>query len=193
MNQPVPSPATSRSPVAWVAWMAVAVLAVALAAQVSVPVPGSPVPQSLQTLAVVLAGACLGPRMGALALTAYMVLGGAGVPVFADGAGGIEHLAGPTLGYLAGFVVAAALMGWWVRQRWGWGVVGAFAGAVVAHAVILKLGWARLAALVGPVEAWESGVGPFVVGGLAKAIVAAAIWAGVRSRVMARPLDGPTD
>lgn len=130
MKPAVTSPATPTSPLVWAVRVAVAVLAVALAAQVSVPVPGSPVPQSLQTLAVVLVGAWLGPRTGAIALTTYMVLGAAGLPVFADGAGGIEHLAGPTLGYLVGFVVAAALMGWWVRQRWGWGVVGAFAGGL---------------------------------------------------------------
>lgn len=172
-----------------------AVAAVAVAAQVSVPVPGSPVPQSLQTLAVVLVGAWLGPRRGALALALYAVLGGVGAPVFADGAGGVQHLLGPTLGYLAGFVVGAALMGWWVRQAWGWGVVGAFAGAVVVHGVILALGGARLGALIGPVVAWESGVAPFLVGGVAKSAVAAAGWVVIRRRVADadphRPPEGP--
>ncbi len=157
-----------------------AIAAVAAAAQVSVPVPGSPVPQSLQTLAVVLVGAWLGPRHGASALAFYVVLGAAGVPIFADGAGGPTHLAGPTLGYLVGFVVGASLMGWWVRQTWGWGAVGAFAGGVVVHGVILLLGWARLGALIGPAVAWETGVLPFVWGGVAKSLVAAAVWVGVR-------------
>ena len=164
-------------------WLVVAVLLVALAAQVSVQVPGTPVPQSLQTLAVVVVGAWLGPRDGALALALYIVVGAAGLPVFADGASGAVHLAGPTLGYLVGFVAGAALMGWWVRRPWGRGFAAAFGGAVVAHLVILFLGWIRLGALVGPVEAYASGVAPFLVGGVMKAAGAAALWGAVRRRV----------
>ena len=85
--------------------MAAAVVAVALAAQVSVAIPGSPVPQSLQTLAVVLVGAWLGPVRGGAALILYVAIGAVGAPVFADGAAGAAHLSGPTSGYLAGFVV----------------------------------------------------------------------------------------
>lgn len=165
-----------------------AVVAVSVAARVSVSVPGSPVPQSLQTLAVVLVGAWLGPRGGALALTLYAVVGSLGAPVFADGGGGLQHLMGPTLGYLVGFVVGASLMGWWVRQAWGWGVVGAFAGAVVAHAVILAFGWGRLGLLVGPLAAWSSGVTPFLWGAVTKSVAAAAVWVGVRRWASDPPL-----
>ena len=172
------------------AMLAAAVLLVAVAARVSVPVPGSPVPQSLQTLAVVLVGAWLGPRSGAIALGLYMAVGAVGAPVFADGAGGLQHLMGPTLGYLVGFALAASLMGWWARQPWGYGVVGFSAGATVAHVVILGLGWTRLGMLAGPIEAWESGVEPFLVGGLAKAVAAALVWVVLRRQVV--PLrEGP--
>jgi len=179
-----------------VAALVAAAVAVALGAQVSVPVPGSPVPQSLQTLAVVLVGAWLGSRGGAIALSVYIVAGALGAPLFADGAGGAEHLTGPTVGYLVGFVVAAPLVGWWFRHPWGRGVVGAFAGAVVAHAWILGLGWARLGAMVGPIVAWETGVAPFLVGGLAKSAVAALAWLGIRSRAepvapLRRPSPSP--
>ncbi len=162
-----------------------AVVGVAVAAQFSVAVPGSPVPQSLQTLAVVLVGAWLGPRWGAVALALYVAVGAMGVPVFADGAAGAGHLTGPTVGYLAGFVAGAALMGWWVRTSWGWSLFGAFAGAVVAHFVILVLGWGRLVMLMGPVEAWEGGVAPFLWGGVAKSAVAAIAWAWLRRWVTA--------
>lgn len=177
-----------------VARLALAVVVVALSAQVDIPVPGTPVPQSFQTLAVVVVGAWLGPRDGALALALYLVAGAAGLPVFADGAGGPGHLVGPTLGYLGGFVAGAALMGWWVRRPWarpGWGRVAlaAFAGAVLAHGVILLLGWVRLGALVGPVEAFAGGVRPFLVGGVAKSAAAALIWLVIRSRM--EPVDRP--
>lgn len=158
-----------------------ALAVVALAAQVSVPVPGSPVPQSLQTLAVVVVGAWLGPRQGFHAMAIYVVVGALGAPVFADGAGGPTHLTGPTLGYLLGFVAGAPLMGWWVRQSWGRGPVAVFAGAVVAHALILALGWARLGVLIGPLAAFETGVQPFVVGGLVKSVVAALLWMPIRA------------
>lgn len=178
--------------VADLARLAAAVVAVALSAQVSVALPGTPVPQSLQTLAVVVVGAWLGPRDGALAVVLYIVVGTVGLPVFADGAGGPGHLVGPTLGYLVGFVVAAALMGSWVRRPWagpGWAraMLTSLAGAVLAHGVILLLGWVRLGALVGPVEAFETGVEPFVLGGVAKSVAAALLWVAIRSRM--EPVD----
>jgi biotin transport system substrate-specific component len=130
-------------------------------------------------------------------LALYVVVGALGVPVFADGAGGPGHLFGPTLGYLAGFVVGAALMGWWVRrpsagEGWRRVVLTAFAGAVLAHGVVLLLGWLRLGALVGPAEAFAGGVRPFLVGAVAKSAAAALIWPVIRSRTepVARPLVG---
>jgi biotin transport system substrate-specific component len=166
---------------------AVAVALLAIGAQVSVSVPGTPVPQSLQTLAVVLVGGWLGPARGVVAVVVYVCLGAAGLPVFAEGASGAEHLVGATSGYLLGFVVAAGVRGWWVLSggRDPFGFVRCAVGAVVAHAIILALGWARLAVLVGPAEAWAQGVEPFVLGGILKAIVAAAILALVVGRLVA--------
>lgn len=149
--------------------------AVALSAYVDVPVPGSPVPQSLQTLLVLLVGAVLGARDGGLAIGTYLIAGGLGVPVFADGASGWPHLVGPTAGYLAGFLIAAVGTGWIVGRRPGlsfWSLLGAMAAA---HGVILGLGWLRLAADLGAGPAWDAGVTPFLVGGLAKSIVAAVV------------------
>ncbi|MDA1103404.1 MAG: biotin transporter BioY [Gemmatimonadetes bacterium] len=177
-----------NSPVRTLLVLLAAALAVAIGAQVSLPVPGSPVPQTLQTLAVVLAGAWLGSIRGPMALILYVIIGAAGAPVFADGGFGMEHLTGPTAGYLAGFVLGAAVMGAWVRGAWGKTFVGAFVGAVVAHIVILGLGWLPLAASMGEGQAFNAGVQPFLVGGLAKSLVAAALWVAVP-----RPAPAPED
>lgn len=148
-----------------------AVAAVAVAAQFSVPVPGSAVPQSLQTLAVVVAGGLLGARLGATALLLYAAAGAAGLPVFADGASGAEHLTGATAGYLAGFVAAAALVGGFAAARW-WNLLAAM---LAGHAVILFAGWLRLQFMVGTVSAWDHGVAPFIVGGIVKSLAGCAI------------------
>lgn len=152
-----------------------AAVGVAVAAQVSVPIPGSPVPQSLQTLAVVLVGVAAGPGRGALGVVVYVLMGALGLPVFADGAGGMAHVVGPTAGYLVGFILAAALVGWWVRQPWGIGFLPILAGMVVAHGVILAMGWLRLVPMMGAAAAFSVGVGPFLLGGVVKSAVGAAL------------------
>jgi biotin transport system substrate-specific component len=80
-----------------------------LAAQISIPVHGSPVPVTGQTFGVLLVGAALGARRGAVSMALYLLAGFVGVPWFADGAAGSIHLA--TLGYLVGFILAGALVG----------------------------------------------------------------------------------
>lgn len=157
---------------------ALALTALAVSARVSVPVPGSAVPQSLQTLAVVLVGASLGSVRGSLALVLYLLVGAAGGPVFADGAAGAAHLVGPTGGYLIGFVLAAGLVGWGTERD---GVlprasVRAFLFMALGHAIILALGWLRLSVQLGVWEALEAGVLPFLWGGVAKSAVGAAAW-----------------
>jgi biotin transport system substrate-specific component len=148
-----------------------AVITVATAAQFSVPVPGSSVPQSLQTLAVVVVGTLLGPRDGTIALILYLVAGAIGLPVFADGASGWQHLTGSTAGYLAGFVLAAALVGAAGPSPW-WRVLITM---IIGHAVILFAGWLRLQFMIGPGPAWQRGVAPFIVGGLVKSAVGSAV------------------
>lgn len=157
---------------------------IAISAQVSVPVPGTPVPQSLQTLAVVVVGGVLGLRLGALSTFLYAILGGAGLPIFADGGAGMVHLRGPTAGYIAGFIIAATWMGWVVeswKRRYNREApvaqtLGVLTGAaVIAHAIILGVGWYGLGRIIGWGEAWTQGVTPFIVGGVVKAVVAAVI------------------
>ena len=152
-----------------------AICSVAVAARVSAAMPGTSVPQSAQTLAVVLVGAFLGARDGALALVFYLLVGGVGLSVFADGASGWPHLAGPTGGYLVGFMLAAGIVGWFADGGHLARLRTALVVMIVGHVVILSLGWLRLAWSLGPADAFATGVAPFLLGGLAKSIVAGVV------------------
>lgn len=160
--------------------MALGVVTVAVSARVTATIPGVGVPQSAQTLAVLVVGAVLGARDGSLSLAAYLIVGGIGVPVFAEGGSGWGHLMGPTAGYLLGFVVAAAAAG----RMGDLGLLRRFGPAlgvmICAHALILALGWARLSMALGPTQAFRQGVAPFILGGVLKSLVAALIVLGAR-------------
>ncbi len=167
------------------------VLTVAVAARITATIPGSPVPQSAQTLAVLVVGALLGARLATAALVAYLALGALGAPVFADGGAGWFHLTGLTAGYLMGFVLAASLLGW-LRERGRLGrLLPCAISMLVGHAVITTTGWAWLAASVGPGPAYAQGVAPFLVGGVLKSLVGAVV---VVFALRWRPIrEGPTD
>ena len=148
---------------------------VALSAQVVVPVPFSPVPMTLQPLAVLAVGGMLGAAGGLSALLLYIALGALGLPVFAGGGSGFLHLVGPTGGYLLAFPIAA-------------GVTGALAGAEPRSALRVLLacalgmviihtgGVAQLALLGGdPALAVRVGFVPFLTGDLLKVGLAAAL------------------
>ena len=93
---------------------------IALTAQVSIPLPFTPVPVTGQTFGVLVVGMALGSRRGALAVIAYLMEGAMGAPVFAGGTGGAPILAGPTAGYLFGFVPAAFVTGYLAEKWLGW-------------------------------------------------------------------------
>jgi len=154
---------------------------VALGARISMPVPFSPVPLTLQVPFVLMAGALLGARGGATSMATYLAAGALGLPAFALGAGP-TYLFGPTGGYLLAFIPAAALVGWLVPR-----LRGGFAGLVVAMAaglaVVHVLGAAQLAAFVGGWRAtWLQGIAPFLPGDVIKVIGAAASVSLWRSR-----------
>jgi biotin transport system substrate-specific component len=165
----------ARSPRLRVLGILVAVGALALASQFALPIPGTPVPLTLQPLLVVLAGLLLGPVDAAAAMVLYLVAGAAGLPVFAPiGAPGIARLLGPTGGYLLAYPVAAAVAG-----KLGAGRPSFVTRALAAMAGILVLyvgGLAQLAVLVGSVTtAAVQGVLPFVAADAVKALVAALV------------------
>ncbi len=141
---------------------------VAIAAQIAVPLPGTPVPMTLQPLAVLLVGALLGPSLGAGSLILYLALGAAGVPVFTPyGLPGLARLVGPTGGYLLAYPVAAFAVG---KIAGDGRRVARLALAAAAGLVLIHLGGlAQLAILTG------SGSGavriatlPFLAGDLVK-------------------------
>ena len=127
-------------------------LLVALAAQVAVPLPGTPVPITFQVPAVLLVGGLLGPRLGAASLVLYLAMGMGGLPVFAPtGPPGFARLLGPTGGYLLAMPLAAGLTGLLAAGGRSWGVGGGGArvalGVVVGVVVIHVGGVAQLGAL----------------------------------------------
>jgi len=149
-------------------------LIVALSAQVAVRLPFSPVPVTAQTLAVLLVGATLGSKRGALSLLAYLVEGLAGLPVFAAGASGPAYLLGPTGGYLAGFVAAAFVTGWLVERGWGKHVGRALLAMLAGSATIYLFGLSWLSLFAGR-QALALGLLPFLAGDVVKAIAGAAL------------------
>jgi biotin transport system substrate-specific component len=120
-------------------------------------------------------GCALGARLGALALVAYVLAGGVGLPVFSDGGSGWGHLAGSSGGYLVGFVAGAAAIGACADRSLMRRVVPAFAAMVGGHVIILAFGWAWLAISLGAAGAFSGGVAPFLVGGVAKSLAGTAL------------------
>lgn len=150
---------------------------VGLFAQVSVPLPFTPVPLTGQTLGVLLVGAALGPRRGAASLGIYVLAGAAGLPLYAAGASGSAALFGPTGGYLAGFVVAAWLVGALAVRGHDRGPATMLAVYSLGSAAIYLLGasWLAVVLGVGPREAFALGVAPFLAGDAVKALIAAGL------------------
>jgi len=156
---------------------------VALAAQVVVPVPFSPVPMTLQPLAVLAVGGLLGAAGGLSALVLYLLLGIIGLPVFAGGGSGAWHLLGPTGGYLLAFPIAATVTGALVRpvtesagHAGGRAVLRILLACALGMVIIHAGGVAQLALLGGdPTVAFRVGFVPFLTGDLVKVGLAAAL------------------
>lgn len=162
-------PASTRT--AWIydaALVAGFSLVIALCAQVAIPLPFTPVPVTLQTLAVLMAGCLLGSGRGALAVLAYLGEGFAGLPVFSAGRAGIAHLLGPTGGYLLGFVAAAFIVGLFAERGAGRSWQGTLVMLIVGNVVLYVPGVAWLGAYTGMERAVSLGFLPFVVGDLLK-------------------------
>ncbi len=147
---------------------------IAIAAQIAVNVPFSPVPLTMQPLAVLLVGVILGSRRGAAAAALYLLEGASGMPVFAQAHGGAMWLAASTGGYLLSYPAAAFLAGWFSERNWGSTTVRAVAGMLIALAVIYAGGFTWLSILAGPRAAFTMGIAPFVIADVVKVALAAA-------------------
>src|SRR5437870_7732821 len=148
---------------------------IAIAAQIAIPLPFTPVPLTLQPIAVILVGAVLGSTRGAAAATLYLLEGLSGLPVFAQGHAGPLWLIGPTAGYLYSYPLAAFVAGWFSERGWGASMQRAFIAMLVALAVIYAGGWSWLAILSGPRAAFNMAVVPFVIADIMKIVIGAAI------------------
>lgn len=142
-----------------------------LAAQVSLPVPGSPVPVSGQTFAALLVGTALGARRGFLSLGLYAVAGVAGVPWFAQGTSGYGM---PSFGYILGMLLAATVVGALARRGADRTVLRTAGSMVLGSAIIYAVGVPYLAAATGMSlgEAVAAGLVPFLIGDALKAALA---------------------
>ena len=167
---------------AWLAFLAVAgTVVLTLAAKTQVPF--WPVPMTLQTLAVFAIGAAYGMRLGVATLVLYLVQGAMGFPVFAgtpEKGIGLAYMAGPTGGYLLGFVVMAAIAGWAADRGWSRNPLKLGGAMLLGEVIMLALGVLWLAYLFGLEKGIAFGVGPFIATDLVKLALAAcmvpALW-----------------
>lgn len=159
-------------------WRAVLVVAgsalIALAAQIAIPLPFSPVPVTGQTFAVLLVAAALGPRLGPAGVGLYVAEGLIGLPVYAGGTAGLARLTGPTGGYLIGFVVAAFVVGWLAQRGWDRRIATAVLAMLAGEVAIYVFGLAWLSRFPLSVGLLGAGLLPFVAGDLYKVALAAA-------------------
>lgn len=167
--------------------------ATAAGAYVAVPLGFTPVPMTLQTLFVLLAGVTLGPAAGAASQLLYLGVGAVGVPVFAGGGAGLPWMLGPTGGYLAAFPAAAALTGWIAGRDGAFFRTAAGLAAGTAAIFVLGAAWLSAGGSVAPGQVFAAAVAPFLPGALIKAAIALAAarplvrWAGARSDRRERP------
>ena len=142
-----------------------------------------PVDLSLQTLAILLISTTFGMRLGVATLLLYLAEGAMGFPVFQstpEKGIGLAYMLGGTGGYLAGFVAMAAIVGWAADRGWDRSPVKLLGAMLVAELVMMAMGFAWLAGLIGAEKSWMFGVAPFIVPDLIKVALAAcampALW-----------------
>ena len=153
-------------------------------AQISAPLPFTPVPITLQVFAVFLSGLLLGRRWGTISLLQYLLLGALGLPVFALGRGGIGVLFGLTGGYLLSYPVAAGMVGWYSGRRPT--LIGALIACALGLGILYGVGCLWLGVMSQPVLSVRAtllaGAGWFLAWDAAKAAVAVAVACGLKSR-----------
>lgn len=170
--------AAALAPMDWTRAVSLVVafsLLTALAAQIVIPI--GPVPITAQTFAVLLTGALLGSRLGAMSMVVYLVEGASGLPFFYGGTSGIAHLLGPTGGYLIAFPAAAFITGAFAEHGWDKRFLTAAASMAIGSAVIMLSGWAWFALITNtslPI-AFQLTVLKFIPGDIIKILLAAAV------------------
>ena len=158
------------------------VLGLAALAQIAIPVPGSPVPVTGQTLGVLILGTAYGSTLGTTTFAMYLLAGIAGAPVFADGGHGLDRIVGATGGYLIGMLVATFVLGQLARFRLDQKFLTALPSMLIGTVITFSFGLVWLYQFTGQTWSWtiEKGLAPFIVGELLKIAIAGtslpAIW-----------------
>ena len=159
-----------------------AVLVGLMAAGAQVNLPMHPVPMTLQSLVILLAGLLLGPWLGIAATLVYLALALIGLPVLSDGASGSGPFIGATAGYIYGFPLVAGLAGWLARSAYIARPLIANSALFGLHLVLLSMGTVWLGSQIGWTRAYEVGFAPFWTGALVKSIAAWLIWRAFQAR-----------
>ncbi len=144
----------------------------AVASWVSAPM--YPVPMTMQSFVVLVFSGLAGARLSAAIVLTWLAQAAIGLPLLANGAGGLAVFEGPTSGYLAGFLLAALITGWLTERTPMRGWLAMFGVFMLGHALILGFGWARLSLISDPAGAWDGGVAPFLIGSVVKSVLAVA-------------------
>ena len=155
-------------------------LALTLSAKAQIPLPL--VPLNLQTLVLLLIGATFGARMAVASVAAYLLEGAVGMPVFAftpEKGIGLAYMAGPTGGFLASYIPAAFLIGWFAERGADRSLIRLAAVMVAAEILVFSMGFGWLSTFVGVQKAWTFGVAPFLLADALKVALAATLVIGV--------------
>ncbi|HEX6978325.1 MAG TPA: biotin transporter BioY [Alphaproteobacteria bacterium] len=160
-----------------------------LTASAKVQVPMWPVPMTMQSFVVLVIGMAYGARLAAATVALYLIEGAFGLPVFAgtpEKGVGLAYMVGPTGGYLLGFLVAAAAMGWLAERGWDRSLPRAMFAMAIGTVLLFAPGVAWLVVLFGAEKAVAVGVVPFILGSVVKLGLAAAVlplaWKAVETR-----------
>jgi biotin transport system substrate-specific component len=139
-----------------------------------IQVPFWPVPMTMQTFVVLVLGMAYGWRLAGATVLLYLAQGALGLPVFAAG-GGIAYFAGPTAGYLVGFLLAAVAVGWLAEHGWDRSPLRTLGAMLIGTVIIFACGIAWLSTLIGVARAIGAGLVPFLLGEAVKIALATAI------------------
>ena len=160
-----------------------------LLAQIAIPVPGSPVPVTGQTLGVLLLATSYGATLGTTTFLMYLLVGAIGVPVFANGGSGFERISGATGGYLIGMLLTSALLGYLGGRKWDQKFRTALPAMLLGNALTFSLGLIWLHQFTGKDWAWtiSAGFTPFIIGEILKIAIAGTslplIWQFVQRKI----------
>lgn len=170
--------ATALAPLDWTRSVSLVFafsLLVALSAQIVIPV--GPIPITGQTFAVLLTGALLGSRLGAMSMIVYLIEGASGLPFFYAGSSGVGHLLGPTGGYLVAFPAAAFITGAFAEHGWDRHFLTAALAMAIGSILIMFSGWTWFSVVTNtaPLTAFQLTVLKFIPGDIIKIVLAAAV------------------